>query len=132
MTTAKFAGEQGRLVFAVPGRIDQSTSGGSNQLIRDGATMLTRVEDLLQEIQYLGGLRPAPVGGAPARAAQSDLGPDEARLLYHLRGESSQTPADLIAHTGLAEGAVSAALASLEARGFVGRRPDGSYGVGAN
>jgi DNA processing protein len=62
MTTARFAGEQGRLVFAVPGRIDQSTSGGSNQLIRDGATLLTRVEDLLQEIQYLGGRRPSPVG----------------------------------------------------------------------
>ena len=61
MTTAKFAGEQGRLVFAVPGRIDQSTSAGPNQLIRDGAALLTRVEDVLQEIQYLGGLRPAPV-----------------------------------------------------------------------
>jgi DNA processing protein len=69
MSTAKFAGEQGRLVFAVPGRIDLSTSAGPNQLIRDGATLLTRVEDVLQELQYLGGLRPAPVagGGGPAR-----------------------------------------------------------------
>ncbi len=64
MTTAKFAGEQGRLVFAVPGRIDQSTSAGPNQLIRDGAALLTRVEDVLQELQYLGGLRPAPIAGA--------------------------------------------------------------------
>jgi DNA processing protein len=63
MSTAKFAGEQGRLLFAVPGRIDLSTSTGPNQLIRDGATLLTRVEDVLQELQYLGGLRPAPVGG---------------------------------------------------------------------
>jgi DNA processing protein len=67
MSTAKFAGEQGRLLFAVPGRIDLSTSAGPNQLIRDGATLLTRVEDVLQELQYLGGLRPAPVaGGGPA------------------------------------------------------------------
>ena len=63
MTTAKFAGEQGRLVFAVPGRIDQSTSSGPNQLIRDGATPLTRVEDLLQEIQYQGGAPRAPEAG---------------------------------------------------------------------
>jgi DNA processing protein len=70
MTTAKFAGEQGRLVFAVPGRIDQSTSAGPNQLIRDGAALLTRVEDVLQEIQYLGGLRPAPIAdGGPRRGA---------------------------------------------------------------
>jgi len=67
MSTAKFAGEQGRLLFAVTGRIDLSTSAGPNQLIRDGATLLTRVEDVLQELQYLGGLRPAPAaGGGPA------------------------------------------------------------------
>jgi DNA processing protein len=61
MATAKAAGEQGRLLFAVPGRIDQSTSDGCNQLIKDGAALLTRIEDVLQEIQFLGGLRPAPV-----------------------------------------------------------------------
>ena len=66
MSTAKFAGEQGRLVFAVPGRIDLPTSAGPNQLIRDGATLLTKVEDVLHELQYLGGLRPAPVAGSTA------------------------------------------------------------------
>ena len=63
MAAAKFAGEQGRLLFAVPGRIDQSTSAGCNQLIRDGATLLTGVGDILQEMQYLGGLRPEPLPG---------------------------------------------------------------------
>jgi len=67
MTTARFAGEHGRLLFAVPGRIDQSSSGGCNQLIRDGAALLTRVEDVLNEIQYLGGLKPAPI--RPAKTA---------------------------------------------------------------
>jgi DNA processing protein len=65
MAAAKFAGEQGRLLFAVPGRIDQSISGGCNQLIRDGATLLTSVGDVLQEIQYLGGLKPAPPRKTP-------------------------------------------------------------------
>jgi DNA processing protein len=46
MITARFAGEQGRLIFAVPGRIDQSTSAGCHQLIRDGATLMTGVDDL--------------------------------------------------------------------------------------
>ena len=66
MSTAKFAGEQGRLLFAVPGRIDQSTSSGCHQLIRDGATLLTRIEDVLQELQYLGGARPVPPPPSPA------------------------------------------------------------------
>jgi DNA processing protein len=130
MTTAKFAGEQGRLVFAVPGRIDQSTSAGSNQLIKDGATMLTRVEDLLQEIQYQGGRRPAPIPGGMAEEPQNDLGANEARILYHLRGGSPQTPVELIAQTGIAAVAVSTALGLLEARGYVARRADGSYRAG--
>jgi DNA processing protein len=127
MTTARFAGEQGRLVFAVPGRIDQSTSGGSNQLIRDGATMLTRVEDLLQEIQYLAGRRPAPVVAELASGTEGDLGSDEARILYHLRAGAGMVPAELMTHTGLAAPAVSAGLALLEAKGYVVRQPDGSY-----
>jgi DNA processing protein len=64
MATARFASEQGRHVFAVPGRIDLSTSSGPNQLIRDGAALLTRADDVLQEIQYLGGTGPVPPGPA--------------------------------------------------------------------
>jgi DNA processing protein len=129
MTTAKYAGEQGRLIFAVPGRIDQSTSSGSNQLIKDGATLLTKVEDILQEIQYLGGLRPAPIGEGKGAQPQNELGENEARILYHLRGSASQTPGDLSAQTGLAPAAVSRALELLEARGYVARGADGSYGA---
>src|SRR6185312_1117678 len=47
MITARFAGEMGRLLYAVPGRIDQPTSAGCHQLIRDGATLLTSVDDIL-------------------------------------------------------------------------------------
>jgi DNA processing protein len=111
----------------VPGRIDQSTSGGSNQLIKDGAAMLTKVDDLLQEIQYLGGLRPAPLAGGAAEARGS-LGPDEARVLYHLRGGLAMSPGELTAETGLAAVAVSSALALLEGKGFVARRADGKFG----
>ncbi|MFZ9683462.1 MAG: DNA-processing protein DprA, partial [Cephaloticoccus sp.] len=60
MITARFAGEQGRLVYAVPGRIDQASSAGCHQLIRDGATLLTSVDDILGELSYLDGLRPSP------------------------------------------------------------------------
>jgi DNA processing protein len=130
MTTAKFAGEQGRLIFAVPGRIDQSTSSGSNQLIKDGATLLTKVEDVLQEIQYLGGLRPIPIANGNSLQTQADLGDDEARVLYHIRSGVSQAPGELIAQTGLSAGAVDAALLNLESRGYVSRRADGSFGAG--
>ena len=131
MTTAKFAGEQGRLLFAVPGRIDQSASAGPNQLIRDGAILLTRVEDVLEEIQYLGGLRPAPIGGhGPARdSSLATLGSDEARILYHLRGGGSHALSVLAAQSGITAEGTAAALALLESKGFVSRGEDGSFGI---
>ncbi len=72
MITAKFAGEQGRLILAVPGRIDQNTSAGCHQLIRDGATLLTSVDDLLSELSYLDGLRPQRIPAKGGAAADDD------------------------------------------------------------
>jgi len=54
MITARFAGEQGRQVFALPGRVDQSSSAGCHQLIRDGATLVTCAEDILDELGSVG------------------------------------------------------------------------------
>jgi len=54
MITARFAGEQGRQVFALPGRVDQSSSAGCHQLIRDGATLVTCTEDILDELGSVG------------------------------------------------------------------------------
>ncbi|HVW21885.1 MAG TPA: DNA-processing protein DprA [Opitutaceae bacterium] len=66
MITARFAGEQGRPLFAVPGRIDAAASAGCHRLIRGGAALLSRVEDLLGEIAYLDGLAPPPARGRVA------------------------------------------------------------------
>jgi DNA processing protein len=52
MITARFAGEQGRALMAVPGRIDQASSAGCHQLIRDGASLVTSVEDILEELKF--------------------------------------------------------------------------------
>ena len=50
LITARFAGEQGRQVFVLPGRVDQPTSAGCHQLIRDGATLVTCAEDVIDEL----------------------------------------------------------------------------------
>jgi DNA processing protein len=78
MITARFAGEQGRLIFAVPGRIDQPSSAGCHQLIRDGATLLTSVDDVLSELNYLEGFGPA--------ANRGDGGADGAGESHRRRG----------------------------------------------
>ena len=49
MNTAKHAGEYGRLIFAVPGSINEYKSRGCHQLIRKGATLIRNAEDILED-----------------------------------------------------------------------------------
>ena len=131
MITARFAGEQGRLIYAVPGRIDQPSSAGCHQLIRDGATLFTGVDDILNELNYLDGLRPQAITteGQPGLLEQlmPQLDATEQRVIAAFRGGALLGIDALTAATGLTSPAVSAALMGLELKRLVSKRADGTF-----
>jgi DNA processing protein len=132
MITARFAGEYGRLIFAVPGRIDQPTSAGCHQLIRDGATLLTSVDDVLSELNYLDGLRPTPIPEKEDRASAAlpmamDLTPEESSVWACFGGGAIVSPDVAREQTGLDSAQVSAALMKLELKRLIAKRADGAF-----
>ena len=131
MITARFAGEQGRLIFAVPGRIDQPTSHGCHQLIRDGATLLTGVDDILNELSYLDGLRPQAITTEGETSVLEQLMPQlsetERKVAGAFNGGGLLGVDALTAATGLSSPEVSAALMGLELKKLVTKRADGTF-----
>lgn len=53
LITANFAAEQGRTVFAVPGKISSHTSSGTNELIKDGARLVQSADDIMEELSLV-------------------------------------------------------------------------------
>ncbi len=134
MITARLAGEYGRDVFAVPGRIDQPTSKGCHDLIRDGATLITSVEDVLESLSFSGQMDldfSAGAAGSAEEPAQNDastaLLPDEKRIYDCLASGELLNSADLQELTGLRIGSVMASLTMLELKKLIAKRSDGYY-----
>lgn len=127
--TVDYALELGKEVFAVPGPIGSPASAGTNQLLKDGARLVTCARDVLEELQGVGlppraDFTPAPSADA-ARArpvAPPDLAPDEARVLAQLSDQPRHVD-DLAAALDLPTSAALTALLGLELRELVEALP---------
>ena len=135
MITAGLAGEQGRQVFAVPGRGDQPTAVGCHKLIREGATLVTHAEQVLEEVAPSLGLSwnaSLSVGDSDAssgKAAPDNLSSVESTVYACLNDGSILTADCLCERTSLPVHEVAAALTMLEWKRLVCRSPDGSLEV---
>ena len=74
LITVDMALEQGREVYAVPGRITDRLSDGCNRLLRQGAAPLLSPEELLEALAAMGRLQERPQGAAPSIEEQNTGG----------------------------------------------------------
>ncbi len=132
LITAACAMQQGRPVFAVPGRIDSAQSRGCHALIRDGATLVENFDDVATELSLLPGI-PRGTASTTNRLAQSappyinikeiPLSDLERRVVVCLEQETEIAIDSLMAVVDAPPGQVLAAIITLEMRRLVRQLP---------
>jgi DNA processing protein len=135
LQTARLAAAQGREVWAVPGSVNAPASRGPLDLIRDGAQVVTRLDDVVEAVAALPPRGPA-AAAPPAAPAQPDGAPAppaaglgaDARAVCALLGSVPVTPGALAEAAGLALPLVLAAVGELVGRGLAVVTPRGVVG----
>jgi DNA processing protein len=112
LITAGYAGEHGRDVFAVPGNVLMRGSAGTNALIQDGAKVVLKPEDILEELNLTMVIEQAE--------ARQVLPADEteAALLSHLSAEPTHVD-EIRQQVDLPIAQVTSTLALMELKGMV-------------
>ena len=128
LITARFAGEQGREVFAVPGSPLDPRSAGTNNLLKQGAGLVTCARDILEVLAPILGRPPAPPPIELAAADEHrtpeplpDIRQSERELIVGALGPSPVDIDELIRATGVATRKVHIVLLELDLAGRLQR-----------
>ena len=127
LITARLAMEFGREVYGVPGNATQPTSFGPNQLIKQGAKLVTGWEDVIEELPTAvrAELLPVETTTSEQRAmlVEESLAPAELALYNLVTEDESLHVDELVERSGLTSSEVLAALFDLELKGVVRQLP---------
>jgi DNA processing protein len=122
LITARLALEQGREVFAVPGNTTRRQALGPNFLIQQGAKLVMRGRDILEEIPGVE-LPQEPQRGAERPEGEEELEGEAGRLLSLVPPDDPIGVDELAEKSGMQPGPLLAALLDLEMREKVRRLP---------
>jgi DNA processing protein len=125
LITARLAAELGRTVLVIPGTIDNPECIGSNQLIRDGATLVTGLEDILNEIEPLMTLAGGPAE-QPAESPRATALSGREKQVYQLLDDQARGIDEVTRVAAIPPSAVAATMLSLELKRLV-RKVAGGY-----
>lgn len=113
LITADLALEQGRDVYVVPGRIFDSLSAGCNNLIRQGAGIISNIEDFLKELGMCGHT------GTVQKTFEKLLLEKEERLVYSCVDLRPKSMEEILRKTELSMPELAQILAGLTQKGFI-------------
>lgn len=125
LTTAQFADDYNRSIMAVPGRIFDSASSGTNHLIRSRrAQLVASADDIINELMWELDM---PAKSVVSNDPTIDLTPDEKGLLCCFRTSDPLSVSELMELSGMSSGELSVLLMSLELAGAVRLLPGNRY-----
>lgn len=119
LTTARYAAENGRDVYAVPGPITSEMSIGPHILLREGARVLSSAQELLKDF----GLNQE---FEMVTQKPTDL-TNEEKMIYDLLSIKKRYADEVAKKIALSVSETLPLLSLLEIRGVIGRNPDGSF-----
>ena len=121
LITARFAADQGKDVFAVPGPINSTLSQGPLSLIKDGAKLVTSVDDILLELGV-----EKTINSELASQRISELDETSKQVLKFLMTESKHID-EISRELKISSAQISAILIKLEISGLVRNLGSGVY-----
>ncbi|HEV8604042.1 MAG TPA: DNA-processing protein DprA [Tepidisphaeraceae bacterium] len=134
LITARLANEEhGRPVFALPGRVDNPMAAGPHLLIRDGATLTTKLEDIISALDPLPdgvhqpGLFPTETHEEKTRPTPPTNLSDRQQLILNQIGHEASAVDEIIDKTNLPAPAVLQELTFLTLRGLLKRAEGQTY-----
>ncbi len=120
LITARVASEQGRDIFAVPGRVDSPLSAGTHQLLRDGAYLAADLDDILGPLGEVGEkIRPEE----PTQPITPPGLSDAESALFNALATGPLSLDDLLRRTGLDTGQAASCMTMLVIKGAVAQQP---------
>ncbi|KAA1251769.1 DNA-protecting protein DprA [Mycobacterium simiae] len=123
--TAAWARALGRVVAAVPGPVTSSASAGCHAMLRSGAELITRVDDI---VELVGGIGELAAEEPRAGSVLDGLGDGERRVYEALPGRGAASVDEIAIASGLVPEQVLGPLAILEVAGLA-RRDDGRWRI---
>jgi len=121
LITCDYALEQGRDVFAVPGKVDSMTSKGTNRLIKQGAKLAQGVEDILEE------LNPDNLLSCQEVSAEGNILDKNESLVYTLLSSDPKHVDDICLESGIGLNRIAGILLSLEIKKFAKQLPGKNF-----